>query len=139
MKRIQVKMPEEMYEMAKIAIGDGNMSSFVRESIDNYLKGGEDRETLQQEIQKKERELIVLRQKLSDKIREDEVKKNWISESDGFQKACSAITRIHNNLGYIGKNQVYVFSETWNCSKADLLEYCKNNKYNVTNYGAVPQ
>ncbi len=139
MKRIQIKMPDEMYHMAKVAIGDGNMSSFVRESIDNYLKGGEDKESIQKEIQRKEREILILRQKLDDKLKEEEIEKDWINKTDGYTKACNAITRIHDNIGYIGKNQIYTFSSIWNCNKSELLDFCKTNNYTVKNYGAVPQ
>ena len=49
MKRVQVKMPDELYEMAKITIGDGNLSSFIRDAITTYINRGGDKQIIKTE------------------------------------------------------------------------------------------
>ena len=135
-KTIKVRMPEATYNLAQVRIGRGNMSAFVREAIDTYIKGGDTPEQIIKEIEQKKQEIQVLQAKL-DKIEEEgQIVQNWKEErQNGYNKACHAITRMSNRLGYIGRNQLEVYSNTWHCRLEDLEQYCKQQEITVTNYG----
>ena len=135
-KTIKVRIPQASYDLAQVRIGRGNMSSFVRTAINNYIKGGDTPEQIQQQINEKEKELLVLRQKLQQLQKEEQITTNWKQEQEAnFQKACQAITRMENHLGYIGKNQIQTYSQIWNVDKSELYKYCEEKGYTLTNYG----
>jgi predicted DNA-binding protein len=132
-KKVHIRMPEELYNLAKIKIPDGNMSAFIREAVQTYVEGGDTKETILQEIHNKEQELCVLRQRLIDIEKTEEIEKSWINKN-GYTHAVNAIKRVNNRLGYIGKNQIFQFSKIWHCDKSDLMKYCQENNIVITNY-----
>ena len=57
-----------------------------------------------------------------------------------YDNAMITITRIYNELGYIGKNQLRKIANQNNLNHTDLIKYVrKNTDYEITNFGDLPK
>ena len=62
------------------------------------------------------------------------------SNEEAYVKSMITITRIHNELGYIGKNQLRKIANQNNLNHSDLIRYVeRNTDYTITNFGDLPK
>lgn len=75
----------------------------------------------------------------TEKLYKEQKKKSNIDNTLEYQKAMETVYRIHNTLGYIGKNQLEKIGQRNNFNIMDWIDYVKKQEdIKIENYGALP-
>lgn len=127
---VLVEVDSELYEKASLKV----------ENIDKYIEQ-ELRLLVDNDFSDEFDVLVELSEKI-DEIRELETKlvnlrENRIGrvvDNQRFDECMVVITRIHDNLDMIGKNQIKSIAKRNNVSYDSLLELVKREGYNIVNY-----
>ena len=75
-----------------------------------------------------------------DKLYKEQKRKNKIDNTQEYQRAMETVNRIHNELGYIGKNQLTLIGQQHNFNVVDWIQFVSTQEgIIVENYGALPK
>ena len=132
-KKVSISIDPDVWDEAKAKLP--NRSEFIQTQIELYLGNdlSEEREILRL-IEEKNAELSVLEGKLC-KLREARLSR--VVELDIFEAPMKSLSRLHSNLGMVGKNQIKTFAKKNDVPYDALLEHVMGEGFNVVNYAEV--
>ena len=129
---ILIEIDSDLYE--KASQKTDNVQEFIEEQLHTLVldEFSEEHDVLV-EISEKMEELKELETKLV-KLRENRLGR---VNSKLVNECMVVISRIHENLDMIGKNQIKSIAKRNNVPYDVLLEYVEKNGYNIVNYTGV--
>lgn len=131
-KTVALTIDSIIWEQAKEKLPQGR-SEFVEEQLRKAIGLSDDKETeLRKKIAKHQDEINVLESQLC-KIREERLK-NKKEQDNGYDNVMETVHRIHERLGYVGKNQLKNISKQQQVSFDVLVDCVINEGLNLVNY-----
>lgn len=133
---IKINIDEELYKASKDKL-NMSLDEFVDYSLTMFIHQEDEYSRLFQKGAKLQSELNKLQKRMLElEVRNDENKNN----QEYYDKAMITVNRIHNELGYIGKNQLKKIANNNNLNHIDLIHYVERlDDYNITNFGDLPK
>ena len=130
---ILVELNSELYEKASQKVD--NVSDYIEQQLRLLIDDDfTDEYDVLVELSEKMEEIKELEARLTN-LRKHRMRK--VTNTDMFDECMVVITRIHDNLDMIGKNQIKSIAKRNNVPYDALLEYVKKNGYNIVNYTGV--
>ena len=78
--------------------------------------------------------------RITDKLYKEQTRNKNIDNTEIYEKAMDTVYRIHNELGYIGKNQLQQIGNRYDFNIFDWLHYVEGKEdIVVMNFGAIPK
>lgn len=113
----------------------------INEFIENCFRWYLGTDTKNSRLLKKAVKLQSELDKVVDKIYKEQNKKNInIDNTQEYLKAMETVNRIHNELGYIGRNQLEKIGNQHNFNINDWIKFVQNQEnIKIENYGALPK
>ena len=131
-KSVTLTIDSIIWEQAKEKLPQSR-SEFVEEQLRKAIGLSDDKETeLRKKIAKHQDEINVLESQLC-KIREERLK-NEKQDNDEYGNAMDTVYRIHERLGFVGKNQLKNISKQQQVSFDVLVGCVINEGLNLVNY-----
>ena len=133
-KTVHITIDEHIWDLAGDIIG--NRSAWIEKQFRIALNEEDDETQIMKNIQKKENEINVLKDKLC-KIREQKSKQLQVIGL--FDNAMVSINRIHSKLGFVGKNQIRRIAKANDVPAMELINLCIDKGLNLVEYYEVPK
>ena len=130
---INIKINHDLYLQALDKL-DMGLSDFVEYSLTIYLSSDRNDEyaRLFRKACKLSNELDNIKRRLN-KLSEN-------TETEDYSICMDTVNRIHNSLGYIGRNQLRKIAKNYNVSPLGLIEYVSGlDGFDVRNFGDAPK
>lgn len=130
-KSVTLTIDSMIWEQAKEKLPQGR-SEFVEEQLRKAIGLSDDKETeLRKKIAKHQDEINVLESQLC-KIREERLKNE--KQNNEYDNAMDTVYRIHERLGFVGKNQLKNISKQQQVPFDVLVGCVINEGLNLVNY-----
>jgi hypothetical protein len=134
--KTEIEIDKELYYNSIDKL-DMTLSEFVEYSLNMLIYNDDKYSKLFQKGCKSYKELLNFRNKLYSL--EEKNKKNK-SNKENYDMAMISIQRMHDKLGYIGKNQIREIANRNDLNHNDLMNYIKRNtSYEIRNFGGLPR
>ena len=128
-------MDDYIWDLAREEL-DVSISEFVENQLRTYLDEDDELSVLMKEEANLQNKLNSIQAKicnLRERKHDEKVRKKE------FDNAMISINSIHNELGYVGKNQIKFIAKKNDLSTVELLEHCRDEELNITNFGEIPK
>lgn len=127
---ITVHINKDLYLNSKNYL-DMSLDSFIEYCLSLYISSDDNYAKTFKKGCKLYNELDKIKQKLY------EIEKK--NDEEDYTDALVTINRIHDKLGYIGKNQIRKVAHNYDLNPKNLIEYLSKNDYTITNFGDAPK
>lgn len=136
---VKIKKEIEIEEQLLLrAIDELPMSvdEFIEFSIRTYLQQDSKTSVLLKKAVTLQNEL----NRITDKLYKEQTRNRNIDNTESYMKAMETVYRIHNELGYIGKNQLQDIANRYDFNVFDWVHYVEGKEdITVRNFGAIPK
>lgn len=134
--KVTLEISKELYIASKDKL-DMSLNDFIEYSLSMYIFNDDEYSTLFKKACKHYNELNNVKNRMYALERKNRSNKD---NQKYYDKAMVTVTRIHNRLGYIGKNQLRKIANQNNLNHNDLIRYVSNlDGFTVTNFGNLPK
>jgi len=133
--RCQVTIDKNIWELAKDKL-PVSRSEFFENQLKLFLNIEDDESKILRDIEKKNNEINVLKDKLC-RIREE--KKNHISDEDRFNKPLEVLNDAFNRVGLVGRNMINSIANHNNVSADELEKRCLDCGMKIVNFYESPK
>lgn len=134
--KTEIHIDEELYHNSINKL-DMSLSDFVEYSLSMLIYNDDKYSKLFQKGCKSYNDLLNFRKKLY--ALEEKNNRNK-SNQEAYDNAMISILRIHDKIGYIGKNQLRKIANQNDLNHMDLIEYVKRNtNCEIRNFGGIPK
>lgn len=112
----------------------------INEFIENCFRWYLGTDTKNSRLLKKAVKLQTELDKVTNKIYKEQNRKSNIDNTQEYIKAMETVYRIHNELGYIGRNQLEKIGNQHNFNINDWIKFVSDtDEITIENYGALPK
>ena len=130
-----VSIDDNIWELAKDQL-DISMSAFFFLLLRSYLGEEDELSKLLRREAKLQNELDVVQAKIC-QLRDK--RKKQLKQEHVLDKPMITVNRIHNKMGYIGRNQLRKIAHQNDIPPNILIEHCEKQKLNLRNFGELPK
>ena len=134
-QEIKVKIDEDLYSQSKEKL-KMSFSEFVEYCISLYINADDQYSQIFKNACDSYNKYLRYREKLHKLEKNNFTNENNLTE---FKQAIDTMNRIHDKIGYIGKNQIRNIATRNDLNPNTLIHYAEEHEYDVRNFGDSPK